>query len=101
MVYGINVDISYTDDVNPKTRGMSFGNNILIYAKNTQSVRLTTETIIHEATHVELNLPKPTQWEEAYCIAQEAKHRKRKLTYSDLKDIIKETKGLYPELPWR
>lgn len=98
---GINVDISYTDDVKPGTRGISFGNNILIYAKNTQSVRLTTETIIHEATHVELNLSKPTQWEEAYCIAQEAKHRKKKLTYSDLKDIIKETKELYPELPWR
>lgn len=97
----INVEISYTDNVKPTTRGISFGSNILVYARNTQSVRLTTETIIHEATHIELNLAKPTQWEEAYCIAQEAKHRKKKLTYSDLKAIIKETKELYPELPWR
>lgn len=97
----INVEISYTDNVKPTTRGISFGSNILVYARNTQSVRLTTETIIHEATHIELNLAKPTQWEEAYCIAQEAKHRKKKLTYSDLKAIIKETKELYPELSWR
>ena len=97
----INVEISYTDEVNSSTRGVSFGSNILVYAKNTRSVQLTTETIIHEATHIELNLEKPTQWEEAYCMAQEAKHKKKKLTYSDLRGIIKEVKELYPELPWR
>ena len=97
----IPVEINYTDEVEPDVRGFTMGKSIFIYAKNTQSVRRTTETIIHEATHIELGKANHTQWEEAYCFAQEAKHKKKQLTFADLKHIIKTVKKLYPEYPWR
>ena len=97
----VPVEINYTDEFEPGTRGYTFGGSIFVYAKNTRTVRLTTETIIHEAMHVELGTKKRTQWEEAFCFAQEAKHKKKQLTYADLKDIIKTVKELYPEYSWR
>lgn len=97
----IPVEINYTDDVNKGTRGATYGHSIFIYAKNTRTVKLTTQTIIHEVAHIELATDRDTQWEEAYCFAQEEKHIKKVLTYSDLKDIIKKVKRLYPEYPWR
>lgn len=97
----VNVEVNYTDEIEAGTRGYAVGKNIFIYAKNTKTVRLTTETIIHEATHIELGTKKQTQWEEAYCFAQEAKHAKNKLTFTDLKNIIKTVKELYPEYSWR
>lgn len=97
----INVEVNYTDEVEEGLRGIRMGNSIFVYARNTRTVRCTTETIIHEVTHVELDSGKHTQWEEAYCFAQEAKHKKPQLTYGDLKDIIKLIKKLYPEYPWR
>ena len=97
----VNVEINYTDEFEKGTRGFTLGNSIFIYAKNTKTIRLTTETIIHEAAHVELGTSKHTQWEEAYCFSQEAKHTKKQLTFDDLKGIIKTVKMLYPEYPWR
>ena len=95
------VEINYTDEAPDNRRGIRMGNYICVYVRNTRTVRLTTETIIHEAAHAELSLEKQTQWEEAYCFAQELKHRKKQLTMSDLKGIIKTVKKLYPEYPWR
>lgn len=97
----IPVEINYTNDVEPGTRGYTLGGSIFIYAQNTRTVQLTAETIIHEAAHIELSTKKRTQWEEAYCFAQEAKHKKKQLTFADLKRIIKAVKTLYPEYPWR
>jgi hypothetical protein len=97
----ISVEINYTDELEPGTRGYTLGGSIFIYARNTKTIRLTTETIIHETTHIELATKKRTQWEEAYCFAQEAKHKKKQLTFTDLKNIIKTVKRLYPEYPWR
>ena len=97
----INVEINYTDEVEEGLRGLCIGNSVSVYARNTRTVRCTTETIIHEVTHIELASEKHTQWEEAYCFAQEAKHKKPQLTYVDLKNIIKSVKKLYPEYPWR
>ena len=97
----VSVDITYATEGIKGKFGQLRGNRIEIYAANTRSRRVTAETIIHEATHHELNLPKPTQWEEAYCIAQERKHIKSVLTVADLRDIIKTAKELYPELTWR
>lgn len=97
----IPVEINYTDEVEKDTRGVTYGHSIFIYAKNTRTVKLTTQTIIHEVAHIELATDHDTQWEEAYCFAQEEKHIKKVLTYSDLKDIIKTVKRLYPEYPWR
>lgn len=97
----VPVEVNYTDETEKGTRGYTFGGSIYIYARNTRTVRLTTETIIHEAMHVELGTNRRTQWEEAFCFAQEAKHRKKQLTFADLKDIIKTVKKLYPDYPWR
>lgn len=97
----ISVEVNYTDEVEEGVRGYTFGNSIFVYARNTRTVRLTTETIIHEVTHIELDSHSHTQWEEAYCFAQEAKHKKPQLTYADLRYIIKTVKELYPEYPWR
>lgn len=97
----VPVEVNYTDETEKGTRGYTFGGSIFVYARNTRTVRLTTETIIHEAMHVELSTIRRTQWEEAFCFAQEAKHRKKRLTFADLKDIIKTVKELYPDYPWR
>lgn len=97
----IPIEINYTDDVEKDTRGVTYGHSIFIYARNTRTVKLTTQTIIHEVAHIELATDHDTQWEEAYCFAQEKKHIKKVLTYSDLKDIIKTVRRLYPEYPWR
>ena len=97
----IPIEINYTDEAPEGERGYTYGHSIFIYAKNTRTVQLTTETIIHEVTHIELGIFSQTQWEEAYCFAQEAKHTKPQLTYSDLRDIIEKVKREYPELPWR
>ena len=99
--HNVPVEINYTDEFEPGTRGYTFGGSIFVYARNTKTVRLTTETIIHEAMHVELGAKKRTQWEEALCFAQEAKHKKKQLTYADLKNIVKTVKTLYPNYPWR
>ena len=97
----IPVEVNYTDEFEQGTRGYTYGGGIFIYARNTRTVKLTTETIIHEAMHVELATDRRTQWEEAYCFAQEAKHKKMQLTFTDLKGIIKTVKELYPNYPWR
>lgn len=97
----IGVEVNYTNECESGTRGYTFGGSIVVFAKNTRTVKLTTQTIIHEAAHIELSTRKRTQWEEAYCFAQEAKHTKNELTFADLKGIIKKVKRLYPEYPWR
>ena len=97
----VPVEVNYTDETEEGTRGYTLGRSIFIYARNTRTVRLTTETIIHEAMHIELGTDRRTQWEEAFCFAQEAKHKKKQLKFADLKDIIKTVKELYPDYPWR
>ena len=96
-----NVFVSVKYDGSENLRGRAFGRFITIYANETKSVKMTTRTIIHEATHLRLNRDKYTQWEEAYCYAQELKHEKNKLTWSDLRDTIKWAKKNYPDYPWR
>ena len=98
---GLNVEVNYTQDVPANLRGQRVGNNLYIFAHNTKSVRRTVQTIIHETAHHELSTKKATQWEEAYCFAQEEKHLKNALTYNDLRSIIRTVKRLYSDLSWR
>ena len=101
LSHGTGIDIYYNKEDTPKNkRGYCSGNNITIFACNTRTIKTTAETIIHEATHIEYDVG-GTQWAEAFCFAQEAKHTKKILTISDLRSIIKEVKELYPEYPWR
>lgn len=95
-----NIEINYTTEVPKNLRGVQNGRNIYIFAQNTKTVKVTSETIIHEITHMRLNIG-GDQWSEAVCFAQEKRHTKDVLTYTDLRGIIKEVKELYPEKRWR
>lgn len=95
-----NIEINYTDEAPQGILGRSRGRNVVIYANNTHTVKRTTETLIHEITHAHYDIG-GSQWAEAQCVSAEYIHRKGSLTISDLRDIIKLVKEIYPELPWR
>lgn len=98
----VNILMCYKIDNEDGLYGKQFGDDIWIYASKTKTVQKTAETLIHEVTHHKYNIG-GSQRAECVCFAQEMKHRMRKskLTGSELKDIIKIVKELYPELPWR
>ncbi len=98
----LNIQMCYNIDHAPGVRGYQDKNSIVIYASETQTVQNTAETVVHEITHHRYDIG-DSQWAECVCFAQEMKHRtgKSKLTGSDLKDIIKTVKELYPDMPWR
>lgn len=95
-----NIEINYTDEAPSRTRGYQKGNYICIYAHNTKTIKLTAKTLIHEITHMKLNIG-GDQWAEAVCFMQEEKHINEVLTFRDKRDIIKSVKKLYPDLKWR
>lgn len=99
-----NIYLYYNVDVDEKLLGeyLSFDDEIKIYASNTKTVEKTAEILIHELTHKRYNIG--GDWHaEAVCKAQEYKHRLRrnKLTISELRGIIKETKEAYTEDYWK
>lgn len=94
-----HVEINYTDEYPMNVRGESFGYRIMIYAKNTKTIKETAKTIIHEVTHSKYKIGK-SQYAEAVCFARERLHE-GSLTISVLRDIIKTVKDLYPEYNWR
>lgn len=96
----VSIEINYTKDVPKGIRGYTTGNQIVIYAANTQSIKSTASTIIHEATHAKYNIG-GNQWSEAHCFAAEFIYLHGDLTFSAKRDIIKEVKKLYPEYEWR
>lgn len=98
----IKVYMCYGVDHESGTRGYQEKNDIMIFASETKTVQVTAETLIHEITHHKYNIGE-SQWTESVCFAQELKHRmgKSQLTVSELRNIIKTVKELYPELPWR
>lgn len=75
---------------------------IRIFVDKTVTIEKTAEIIIHEAAHRKYDIG-DDQWSEAVCIAQEVKHRVRRntLTSQEKRSIIKLSKELYPEFPWR
>lgn len=96
------IQMCYNMDNPSGILGDQFGSDIRIFASETKTVKRTTEVLIHEITHYRYDIG-GSQWAECVCIAQERKHHERKaeLTVSELRDIIKEVKELYPEYPWR
>ena len=98
----IKVYMCYGVDHESGTRGYQEKNDIMIFASETKTVQVTAETLIHEITHHKYNIGE-SQWAESVCFAQELKNRmgKSQLTVSELRNIIKTVKELYPELPWR
>lgn len=95
-----HVEVNYTNEAPMGDRGECTGYSILIYAKNTKSVKETAKTIVHEVTHSKYKIG-GSQYSEAVCFAREYLHEKGALTVEDLRDIIKTVKELYPEYHWR
>ena len=94
------LEINYTDDAPKGIRGETFGHSIIIYAKNTRTIKLTAKTIIHEVTHSKYKIG-GSQWAEAVCFSMEHIHEHGQLTIQDKRNIIKKVKDLYPEYQWR
>lgn len=85
------------------TYGEARGNKIIIYPNNHKSIKHLAQTIIHEATHIELNTSVFTQKEEVFCRLQELLHIKDEYTISDIRRVIFEVKqnDYYSSLKWR
>lgn len=98
----LDIQICYGIDHTPGVDGEQLGNTIRIYASDTRTIQRTAEVLIHEVTHYKYNIG-GSQWAECVCKAQEIKHKvnRDKLTGSEIRDIIKEIKALYPEFSWR
>lgn len=80
--------------------GQCVGNHIYINGLTTQSVKKTVETIIHEATHIRLDIG-GDQHAEAVCDYFAELHTKGELTGQDIRNIIKSVKERYSDHKWR
>nr|WP_317380251.1 phage minor capsid protein [uncultured Faecalimonas sp.] len=80
--------------------GQCIGNHIYINGLATQSVQKTVETIIHEATHIRLNID-GDQHAEAVCDYFAELHTKGELTPQDIRNIIESVKERYADREWR
>ena len=80
--------------------GQCIGNHIYINGLTAQSVREIAETIVHEATHIRLDIGYD-QHAEAVCDYFASLHSKGTLTEKDVRDIIKSVKERYPNFKWR
>ena len=96
----ISVEINYTNEAPNGLRGYTTGKQIVIYAKNTNSIKNTASTIVHEVIHSKYGIG-GNQWAEAHCFAAEYIYLHGDLTFEAKKAIIKEVKLLYPEYQWR
>lgn len=80
--------------------GLCMGNHIYINGLTTKSIKKIAETIIHEATHLRLDI-NGDQHAEAVCDYYGALHSKGKLTDNDIRAIIKSAKERYSDRRWR
>ena len=101
----ISVNVYYSSNTISETGleglyGSCIGNHIYINGVETQSIRKTAETIIHEATHIRLDIG-GDQHAEAVCDYFAELHTKGKLTGQDIRSIIKSVKGRYSDREWR
>lgn len=83
-------------------RGKEERGQITIYLNNCKDVIWAARSVIHECTHYRYGIGQ-SQWAESVCVAQELKHARGrdKLTYEELKTIIRAVKMAYPEYNWR
>lgn len=101
----ISVNVYYSSNTISETGleglyGSCIGNHIYINGVETQSIRKTAETIIHEAMHIRLDIG-GDQHAEAVCDYFAELHTKGKLTGQDIRNIIKSVKGRYSDREWR
>lgn len=83
-------------------RGAQQGNNITIYLDGIANKRIAAQTIIHEMTHYHYDIGN-CQWAEAVCFAKEKMHieGRNKLTYAELRYIVRLAKDNYGDLNWK
>ena len=101
----ISVNVYYSNNTISETGleglyGSCIGNHIYINGVETQNIRKTAETIIHEATHIRLDIG-GDQHAEVVCDYFAELHTKGKLTGQDIRNIIKSVKGRYSDREWR
>lgn len=101
----ISVNVYYSNNTISETGleglyGSCIGNHIYINGVETQSIQKTAETIIHESTHIRLDIG-GDQHAEAVCDYFAELHTKGKLTGQDIRNIIKSVKGRYSDREWR
>ena len=95
----VEVNLSYTEPFED-IYGEAFGNTAIAYIKNTQSLNLTAQIIIHEVTHAGLKI-KGTQRAEIIAFMRGSKHNYNELSVKQIREIIEMVKATYPELPYR
>lgn len=95
----IPVKIWYNIDVEKDLMGMFEEGEIHIYADHTKTIKETTLTVIHEATHAKYNRPN-TKNQELECFKNEYRHLGIKLTDSVIKSIIRHIDRKYKHLEW-
>lgn len=83
-------------------RGSQKGKDIKIYLDEITNTRVAAQTVIHEMTHFYYDIGN-CQWAEAVCFAKEKMHieGRDKLTFSELRYIVKLAKDNYPHLEWK
>ncbi len=83
-------------------RGTQQGNKITIYLDNIANQRVAAQTVIHEMTHFYYDIG-GCQWAEAVCFAKEKMHieKRNKLTYKELRYVVKLATDNYDELNWK
>ena len=83
-------------------RGEERNGRIIIYLNNCKNTLWAARSVIHECTHYRYGIGY-SQWAECVCVAQELKHARgrNKLTYNELKSVVRAVKDAYPEFNWR
>lgn len=83
-------------------RGEERNGRITIYLNNCKNTLWASRSVIHECTHYRYGIGQ-SQWAECVCVAQELKHARgrNKLTYGELRMIVRAVKDVYPEYNWR
>lgn len=95
----IPVYLYYGVDVEEGLTGLFFGDAIHIYVENTRTIKETSLTVIHEATHAKINRPN-TKNQELECFKNEYKHQGIELTEEIIQNIIKHIDQKYDYLDW-
>lgn len=95
----IPVKLCYGVDVEQGRTGLFFEGSIYVYVDNVKTLKETTCTVIHEATHAKINKPN-TKNQEFICYANEYKHKGIPLTEEVKSSIIKHIDERYDYLEW-
>ena len=95
----IPVCLYYGADVEDGLAGVFFENAIHVYVDKTKTIKETSLTIIHEATHAKINKPNSKN-QELECFKNEYRHQGIELTEEIIQNIINHINEKYDYLDW-